>query len=183
MKSHSNTSSPQRNHDTASSPLETLVQDLCLEEGITMRKVKNDMASFQLALQFPNPQSTITIYQPKNKGDMVVVGTVIEVVDEHKEKMKQLSTEKRETFIWDLKLLLARGTTEFELQHPHDILEFVRIHKFIFEDGFSKHVFMNTLFEINRVKLLVIWFIQKNLGSSPASKQEKGPMNDTFIYR
>lgn len=163
--------------------LEKRVQDICLEEGITMRKVQNDMASFQLTLQFPNPQSTITIYQPKNKNDMVVVGSIIEVVEEHKEKIRQLSMKDRETFIWDLRLLLAEGNTEFELQHPSNILEFVRIHKFIFEDGLSKHLFMNTLFDINRTKLLIIWFIQKRFGVSPTLKPEKGSPEDAFIYR
>jgi hypothetical protein len=146
-----------------------------------MRKVQNDRASFQLTIQFPNPQSTINIYQPKNKQDMVIVGSVIEVVEEHREKMKHLSVEDKEAFIWDLRLLLAKGITEFELQYPHNILEFVRIHKFIFEDGFSKHLFMNTLLDINRTKLLIIWFIQKKLGIS--SSQERGSQNDTFIYR
>lgn len=163
--------------------LEKRLQDLCLEEGITMRKVQNDMASFHLTLQFPNPQSTINIYQPKNKNDLVIIGSIIEVVEEHKEKIRQLSMKDREAFIWDLRLLLARGDTEFELQHPDNILEFVRIHKFLFEDGLSKHVFMNTLFDINRKKLLVIWFIQKRFGSSLTQKSEKGSPEDAFIYR
>ncbi len=158
--------------------LEKRVEELCLEEGIPIQKIPSDRATFQLNLQFPNPQSNINVFQPKGKNDTLIVGAVIEVAEPHKQKLRALDNEKREKFIWDLRLTLARSNIEFELRHPNNILEFVRVHKFLFEDGFSKHTFMNALLDVNRSKLLVIWFIQREFGVSlpPAP-------SDTTMYR
>jgi len=76
-------------------------------------------------------------------------------------------------------MMLAKGNIEFELRHPDNILEFVRVHKFLFEDGFSKQMFMNTLFDVNRSKLLVIWFIQKQFGVPPS----RAPGEELSMYR
>ncbi len=156
------------------SEFEKKVEELCLEEGIPLQKVRNDMASFQLNLQFPNPQSIINIFQPKGKEDMIVIGSVIEVAEIHRQSLRALDTKKREEFIWNLRLMLAKGIMEFELRHPDNILEFVRVHKFLYQDGFSKSTFMNALFDVNRAKLLVIWFIQKEFGVSPPPAPEEG---------
>lgn len=153
--------------------LEKRVEELCLEEGITLRKVHNDVANFQLNLQFPNPQSNINVFQPKGKNDMILIGAMIEIAESHKQRLRALDTKKREDFIWNLRLLLAQGSVEFELRHPDNILEFVRVHKFLYEDGFSKNAFMNALFDVNRGKLLVIWFIQKEFGVSPSPAPEE----------
>lgn len=159
------------------STMEKRVEELCLEEGITLRKVPNDKTAFQLNLQFPNPQSTLNVVQPKGKKDTVIVGAVIEVADQHKKKLKELNPEKREKFIWNLRLILAKGNMEFEMKHPNNILEFVRVHTFLFEDGFSKQAFMDALLDVNRSKLLVVWYIQKEFGVSPAgSSREESPM-------
>lgn len=160
--------------------LERRVEDICLEEGIAIRKVPNEMAHFHLTLQFPNPQSNINVFQPKEKKDMILIGAVIEVSESHKQRLLALENKKREEFIWNLRMLLAQGYTEFELQHPENVLEFVRIHKFLFEDGFSKNAFMNSLLDVNRCKLLVVWFIQRELGVSP-SHMPAG--EDAIMYR
>lgn len=160
-------------------PLERKVEEICLGEGIALQKVHNDMANFQLNLQFPNPQSNINVFQPKGKNDMILIGAMIEIAEPHKQKLRSLDTKKREEFIWNLRLLLAQGTVEFELKHPGDTLEFVRVHRFLYEDGFSKSAFMNALLDVNRSKLLVIWFIQREFGVSPP----KGPEEDISIYR
>lgn len=160
-------------------PLEKRVEDICLEEGIALRKVPNDMASFQLTLQFPNAQSSINVFQPKGKVDMVIVGAVIEVAPPHKEKFLALSDKKREEFIWNLRLTLAMGNVEFELHHPDNVLDAVRVHKFLFEDGFSKNVFMNTLLDVNRSKLLVIWLIQKEFDFTVSTPTPE----ETTMYR
>lgn len=162
--------------------LEKRVEELCLEEGITIQKVRNSMAEFQLNLQFPNPQSNINIFQPKGKEDTVVIGAVIEVSETHKQGLRALNTKKREEFIWDLRLMLARGRVEFEMRHPDNILEHVRVHTFLFKDGFSKQAFMNALLDVNRAKLLVIWFIQKKFGVSPPSPPSSAD-EGTSMYR
>jgi hypothetical protein len=165
--------------DDLGESFEKKVEELCLEEGIALRKVQNDMANFQLNLQFPNPQSTINVFQPKGKNDMIMVGAVIEIAEIHRQGLRALDTKKREEFIWNLRLMLAQGTVEFELRHPDNILEFVRVHKFLYEDGFSKSIFMNALFDVNRSKLQVIWFIQKEFGVSPT----RAPEEDASMYR
>lgn len=158
--------------------LEKKVEELCLEEGIPVQKIRSDMAAFQLNLQFPNPQSNINVFQPKGKDDTIIIGAVIEIAELHKQKLRALDSEKREKFIWDLRMTLAQSHIEFEMRHPNNILEFVRVHRFLFEDGFSKHAFMNVLLDVNRSKLLVIWFIQREFGVSPPPAPE-----DTSMYR
>lgn len=141
-----------------------------------MQKIRSDMATFQLNLRFPNPQSNINVFQPKGKNDTLIVGAVIEVAEPHKQQLRALDNEKREKFIWDLRLTLAQGNIEFEMRHPNNVLEFVRVHKFLFEDGFSKHAFMNALLDVNRSKLLVIWFIQREFGVSPSPAPDEDTM-------
>jgi len=159
--------------------LEKKVEHICLEEGIAIRKVHSEMANFHLNVQFPNPQSNINVFQPKGKDDMIVVGAVIEIAEPHKQSLHGLKEKEREEFIWNLRMMLAKGNIEFELRHPDNILEFVRVHKFLFEDGFSKQMFMNTLFDVNRSKLLVIWFIQKQFGVPPS----RAPGEELSMYR
>lgn len=159
--------------------LEKRVEEICLEEGIPLRKVHSEMANFQLNLQFPNPQSNVNVLQPKGKNDMIIIGAVIEVAELHKQGLRALKMKKREEFIWDLRLMLARGHTEFELRHPDNVLEFVRVHRFLFQDAFSKNAFMNALLDVNRSKLLVIWFIQKKFGVSP----DPTPGEEVSMYR
>ena len=165
--------------DEVDSNYEKKVEELCLREGITLRRVQNDMANFQLNLQFPNPQSNINVVQPKGKDDMIIIGAIIEIAETHRKSLQALEAKKREEFIWNLRLTLAKGNVEFELKHPDNILEFVRVHKFLFEDGFSKNAFMNALFDVNRSKLLVIWFIQKEFGASPS----RPPAEEASMYR
>ncbi len=158
------------------SAFEKRIEELCLEEGIVLGKVHNDMVNFQLNLQFPNPQSTLNVVQPKGKEDLIIVGAVIEVAESHKSGLMALNEKKREEFIWDLRLTLAKGNAEFELHHPDNVLEFVRVHKFLYEDGFSKQAFMNALLDVNRSKLLVVWFIQREFGVSPSRSPEEAHM-------
>lgn len=162
-----------------SSQLEKKVEELCLGEGITLTKVHNVTANFQLNLQFPTPQSNINVFQPKGKDDMIIIGAVIEIAQPHRQSLRALDTKRREEFIWNLRLTLARGNVEFELRHPDNVLEFVRVHKFLYEDGFSKTAFMNALFDVNRSKLLVIWSIQKEFGVSPSP----APEEEASMYR
>ncbi len=144
-----------------------------------MTKVHNVTANFQLNLQFPTPQSNINVFQPKGKDDMIIIGAVIEIAQPHRQSLRALDTKRREEFIWNLRLTLARGNVEFELRHPDNVLEFVRVHKFLYEDGFSKTAFMNALFDVNRSKLLVIWSIQKEFGVSPSP----APEEEASMYR
>lgn len=137
------------------------------------------MANFQLNLQFPTPQSNINVFQPKGKDDMIVIGAVIEIAQPHRQSLRALDTKRREEFIWNLRIALAKGSVEFELRHPDNVLEFVRVHKFLYEDGFSKNAFMNALFDVNRSKLLVIWSIQKEFGISPS----RAPEEEASMYR
>lgn len=169
----------QKLGDQLGEELEKRVEEICLEESIAMRRIQNDLANFQLNVQFPNPQSNINIFQPKGKNDMVIIGAVIEIAEPHKQKLRALKVKEREEFIWNLRLTLARGSIEFELRHPDNVLEFVRVHKFLFADGFSKNTFMNTLLDVNRSKLLVIWFIQKEFGVSPP----RAPGEEVSMYR
>ncbi len=135
------------------------------DEALFRKKIPDDKANFHFTIVYPeNSNNTMDIVQPKGKDDLVIVGCGTSVHPEYISKIKKLSIEDREKFLWEFRFLLNNPFVDFSLQHPDNILQAYLITDTIFEDGLSKDRLISSIKNVFKIKLLGIWKIQMELG-------------------
>jgi hypothetical protein len=133
------------------------------EEDLPFEPVEDGRAHFHLSATYP-PKSPfrVDLVQPRRKvPDLLVIGAGVTVADNHREAFMRLTPDDRRAFIWEFSFLLGKRPVEFELHHPEHVLERFSVTMPLYRDGLIKDVFMRSLREVHRSKLLGIWKIQE----------------------
>ena len=128
------------------------VKKWCEEEGIFKEEIEDKNLDFNLGIMFPDENHLLNIIKPKERDCIIVVSRVM-----ISSKDQELLKEKREKFLWDLRFTLGNRPTNFSLNVENGILQDFTITYRIYEDGLTKHNFMQAIREVHKSKLLAIW--------------------------
>ena len=161
------------------SKIENKVQKWLSDEGYFRQKVADDNTNFHFIINYPEGH-VLDVIQPKGKDDLIVIGCATNVSPEHLSKIRKLSGEKREKFIWDFRFLLNKQFVDFQLDHPDNILQGFVITEEIYEDGLSKDRLISTVKKIFRAKLQGIWKIQMKFGI-PEEEQQGHQQDNMYV--
>lgn len=148
----------------AKKDIKKLVKQWCEEEGIFDEENEDPLSDFNFTITYPvEVQNRMNVLQPAKSNRIVILsGTRFE--SEDLEKMRNLSKEKLEDLLWDLRFTLGSRPTEFELHLPVDVLESFLVTAVIYLDGLTKDRFMTAIRDVYKSKLLASWKIQQRLG-------------------
>lgn len=152
------------------------VQKWLSDVGIFRKKVPDDNTNFHFIINYPE-ENVMDVIQPKGNPDLVVIGCATNVSPEHSTRMRELSSAKKEEFIWDLRYMLNSQGVDFQLQHPNNILESFLITSEIYEDGLTKDRLISTIKQIFRAKIQCVWKIQQEFGMGD---EGKGAVSDSM---
>jgi hypothetical protein len=140
------------------------IQKWLSDEGMFRKKIDDETANFHFSAE-SGPQNFIDIVQPKGKKDCLVIGTLINVSPEHLQQLQLSTTDRKEIFLWNIRLSLNKMAVDFTLNHPNSVLQSFTISDIIFEDGLTKDRFIDTIRKVIRAKLQGVWLVQKEVGT------------------
>ncbi len=132
------------------------VKKWCEEEEIFREEVKDPNSEFNFAINFPDSNHVLNVVQPKGKDYIFIISRTV-VTSEDQKKLKEKTKDKYEEFLWDLRFTLANRPTQFNLTITNEMLQDFTITYRIYEDGLTKHSFMQAIREVHKSKLLAIW--------------------------
>jgi hypothetical protein len=164
---------------------EKKVQNWLTEEGFFKEKIHDENSKFHFLVQYPD-DNLMDLFQPKGKGDMIVIGCATNVSPEHLEIIKNVSIDKKIEIIWNFKYILNQFLLDFQIDHPNNILGGFVITSTIYEDGLSKH---NLIFEIKKIfkaKLQCLLIMEKILNNQnivDSINKKKSKIDDSGMFR
>ena len=159
--------------------LEEKIQKWLIDEGMFNQKVDDVNTNFHFRVNYP-PEHNIDIIQPVVKKDMIVIGCMTKISDQHKQLM-MANPDKNKAFIDELKLLINGYLLDFELSHPDFILDTIVITDEMYEDGITKNSLMNNIRKIFKVKIQAIWMMEK-FYIQESSKNKSNSSLDPSMY-
>ena len=141
------------------------VRDWLVEDGIYKDRVADENADYHFLVEVPPGSGQyIDVVFPKNRDDMIVIASGVKLADEHYRALMSLSEDRREELLWEIKFKLLFLPTGFQIlpnvKEPQ-IFQFTRE---IYFDGLNKNLFMDSIKQVYRCKLYIIWVMQKNFG-------------------
>jgi hypothetical protein len=150
------------------------VKDWLVEEGIYKDKVPDESANWHLIVEFPSGSGMISeVIQPKNREDLVGIATVISLAEQHYKSVMAMPKPRRDEFLWDTRFQLLFLEAGFQIipsvQEPQRF-QFARE---LYFDGLTKTSLMQSLIQLHKCRLFIIWKMQQLFGESP---QKDEPM-------
>jgi len=155
------------------------IQKWLSDEGIFRQKIVDDTAVFHFMIETA-PQQFLDVIQPKGKDDMIVVGSKVQVSEEHLKKIAALNKKRKENFLWSFRFALNQMSIDFTLSHPDNILQDFTVTHSIYQDGLTKDRLMETIKRVSRAKLQGIWLIQQEFGGAASERTDS--MDESRSY-
>ena len=150
------------------------VRDWLVEEGIYKDKIADENADYHYVAEVPpNSRQFIDIVFPKNRDDMVIVASGIKLSEEHYRSLMSLSSEKRNELLWQMRFTLLFLPTGFQILPSVSDPQLFQFTRELYFDGLNKNLFMDSVKQVHRCKLYVIWTMQKISG-------EKGELESMY---
>ncbi|MDI9645781.1 MAG: DUF2299 family protein [Archaeoglobales archaeon] len=141
------------------------VKNWLVDEGIYKDRIPDDTAKVHFLAEIPpNSQQMIDIIFPKNREDMIIIGSGIKLADEHYKALMTLKKEKREEILWEMRFTLLFLETGFQILPSAEDPQIFNFTREIYADGLNKNLFMDAIKQVHRCKLYVVWMMQKLFG-------------------
>jgi len=148
------------------------------EEGIFKEKINDENLHFHVPVQFPSGSGRhLSVIQPKNREDMVVVLSRIMLADVHKLALQAMPRKERIKFLWNMRYSLLFQESNFEMQPGGENLEGIQFTREIYYDSLTKNKLMEAMRENFKCELYVVWKFQEVFGDKP------GPEPAESMYR
>jgi hypothetical protein len=165
---------------------EKKIQNWLTEEGFFKEKIHDENSKFHFLVQYPD-ENIMDLFQPKGKGDMIVIGCATNVSPEHIEIIKNISIDKKVDIIWHFKYTLNQFLLDFQIDHPDNILSGFVITNTIYEDGLNKHNLIYEIKKIFKAKLQCLLIMEKIFNSPDIAdliKDKNGSnLDDSGMFR
>ena len=138
------------------------------EEGIFKEQVVDENLYFHIAVEFPSGSGRhLSIIQPKNREDMIVVLSRIMLADVHKLSIQAMPRKERIKLLWSIRYALLFQRSSFEIQPGGDNLEGIQFTREIYYDGLTKNQLMDAMRENFKCELYIVWKFQEVFGDKP----------------
>ena len=140
-------------------------------EGLFKEELQAENLYFQIAAEFPAKSGRhLSIIQPKDHEDMIVVFSRIRLADSHQTALSAMPPKERERLIWQMRYDLLFQDSSFEMEPGGGDLMSIRFTREIYYDGLTKNKLMEVIRENFKCELYVVWKFQEIFGEGQANK-------------
>ncbi|MEI8003838.1 MAG: DUF2299 family protein [Methanothrix sp.] len=140
-------------------------------EGLFKEELQAENLYFQIAAEFPAKSGRhLSIIQPKDHEDMIVVFSRIRLADSHQKALSAMPPKERERLIWQMRYDLLFRDSSFEMEPGGGDLRSIRFTREIYYDGLTKNKLMEVIRENFKCELYVVWKFQEIFGEGQANK-------------
>jgi hypothetical protein len=142
-----------------------------VQEGLFKEELEAENLYFQLGAEFPAKSGRhLSIIQPKNHEDMIVVFSRIRLADAHQKALAAMPPKGRERFLWQMRYDLLFQDSGFEIEPGGNDLQSIRFMREIYYDGLTKNKLMEAIRENFKCELYVVWKFQEIFGEEQTSR-------------
>jgi hypothetical protein len=142
-----------------------------VQEGLFKEEGQVENLYFQLAAEFPAQSGRhLSIIQPKNHEDMIVVFSRIRLADSHQKALFAMPAKEKERLLWQMRYDLLFQDSSFEIEPAGSDLQSIRFTREIYYDGLTKNKLMEAIRENFKCELYVVWKFQEIFGEGPTNK-------------
>lgn len=137
------------------------------EEEIFRDEIKDENANYHFIAEFPNKSSRIIdIIQPKQKRDLIIIGSVYALNKENYEKFASMPKSTRDNVLGDFTSGLLFRTSQFRIKPSSKDFQKIEFTCPLYFDGLTKNMFMSAVRENYHCNLYVHLNIIKCLPNS-----------------
>jgi hypothetical protein len=141
------------------------------QEALFKEELVEENLHFQLAAEYPAKSGRhLSVIQPKNHEDMIVVFSRIRLADPHKKALSAMPPKERERLIWQMRYDLLFQDSSFEMESEGNDLQSIRFTREIYYDGLTKNKLMEAIRENFKCELYIVWKFQEVFGDGQANK-------------
>jgi len=147
-----------------------------MEEGLFKEVRSEENLYYQIAAEFPAKSGRhLSIIQPKDHEDMIVVFSRIRLADAHHQALSAMPPKDRERLIWQMRYDLLFQDSSFEIEPGRGDMRSIRFMREIYYDGLNKNKLMEAVRENFKCELYVVWKFQEIFGEMQASRVSGPP--------
>lgn len=147
------------------------------EEGLFKEEMPSDeKLHFQIAAEYPSGSGRhLSIIQPKDHADMIIVFSRIRLADAHQMALSEMPPKARERLIWQMRYDLLFRDSSFEIEPGKGELKSIRFMREIYYDGLNKNQLMQAVRENFKCELYIVWKFQEVFGDGQNGRASAPP--------
>jgi len=142
------------------------IEKWLIDEAFQISKVADENAYFSYKVT-KDGGMTLSVLQPQNKTDSILVVGDISLTDEDQKKLATIPEKERRVMLSDLTMDLLTTQCRWQFIPPTEAWETIRVLRPIFYDGLSKDRFFETVDIVMRAVLSVIFALQRKFDATP----------------
>ena len=143
------------------------------EEGVFKEIKEDEHVRCHCIIEYPlGSGAYMDVIQPRDRNDLVVIISGVRLQEDHIEGLKAMGSKKRDALIWDMRFNLLFLPTSFRVMPDSDGPEYFEFSRELYEDGLTKNLLMDSLKQVYRCNLFVVWRMKRHFGESPRSSRD-----------
>ncbi|MEI6102316.1 MAG: DUF2299 family protein [Methanothrix sp.] len=147
------------------------IKNWLVQEGLFKAEDQPENLYFQLAAEFPAQSGRhLSIIQPKNHEDMIVVFSRIRLADAHQMALSAMPPKEKERLLWQMRYDLLFQDASFEIEPAGSDMQSIRFTREIYYDGLTKNELMQAIRNNFKCELYVVWKFQEIFGGGPTNR-------------
>lgn len=142
------------------------IEKWLLDEGFTVWEFADEDSHFAYKAN-RDDCLPLSIFQPQNKNDSILVVGDIRLSEESQEKLLAVPEEERKFMLYEFRMVLLSTECRWRFVPPSESWKSIQISKAIFYDGLSKDRFFETVDIVTRAISSTLLAFQWKFGVVP----------------
>lgn len=152
------------------------IQSWLTQEGLFKETVQDENLHFHIAAEYPaHTGRHVSIIQPKNREDMIVVFSRIRLAEAHQKAIVAMPPKEKEMLLWQMRYDLLFQQSSFEIESERGDLQGIHFTREIYYDGLTKNKLMEAVRENFKCELYIVWKFQEVFGEGHTNKASGPP--------